>query len=221
MATHTTPPDAPERAPEGAPVPEQEEEAGRRERAFYMLRHSKRWLVALILLLIAVAVAAGSLAVFTSSSANPNNTVSGGILTQDNSKDEAAILTATDMVPGQTETGTVTIENTGNVEGTFTLSDSDLTDTPGSNGGNLSQVLDLKVVDNTTGATVYDGPFNAMNTVSLPGTSEAAWQESEAHDFTFTVTFRQGGQPGSGTTGDNAYQGSRVTITYNWDAVST
>jgi len=43
-------------------------------------------------LLLAVAVAAGSLALFTSSSANPSNVASAGTLSQDNSKKGAAIL---------------------------------------------------------------------------------------------------------------------------------
>jgi hypothetical protein len=223
----TTRTDAPAQAPETEP--KEPEKVSRRERVGYVLRHSKLWLVALILLAIAAAVAAGSLAVFTSSSANPNNEVSSGILAQSNSSADSgtAILTAQNMFPGDTATGTVTIKNTGTVAGTFTLSDSNLVDVPGTNGGNLSSVLLLTVRDNTTGTDVYNGGFNAVPTpptppplVALPGSSGPKWAVNETHNFTFTVRFPDSGQPPSATTGDNAYQGSKVTVTYNWNAIA-
>ena len=143
----------------------------------------------------------------------------------DNSKEGAAIFTAAGMVPGDTANGTVTIRNAGNSTGTFSLSDSDLTDTPGANGGNLSEALDLTIVDvgpdgapgggDDVSPAVYDGPFNAMPTVDL-----GSWAADEEHTYQFTVEFRDTGTPGSATTGDNAFEGSTTKNTYNWDATS-
>lgn len=210
MSSAPTVPPAPAEAPS--------EEPSGRQRLGWLLRHSKLWLVALVLLLIAVAVAGASLAVFTSSSANPDNTFSAGTLSQSNSSEGAAILTAADMVPGDTKPGQVTITNTGDVSGRFSLSASNLTDTPGPNGGRLSEVLTLQIHDNAqpAGTDVYNGDFNAM-----PASIDlGSWPQGQAHTYTFTVRFPEGGQPGSATTGDNAYQGSSTEVTYNWTATS-
>ena len=221
----TTRTDAPPQAPETKP--EGPGKASGRQRLGYLLRRPKLWLTALILLAVAAAVVAGSLGVFTSSSANANNEVSSGVLSQSNSGEaNEAILTALDMLPGETRTGTVTIKNTGTTTGVFTLSDSALVDTPGPHGGQLSTILNLTVKDDTRNVMLYNGKFNAFpsapSSVALPGIGTGAtnWQPDEEHTFTFSVTFPEGGQPSSPTTGDNAYQGSKVTVTYNWDAIS-
>jgi hypothetical protein len=214
-STQTPPPAASPQTPGG-------EQPSRRERVGYLLRHSKLWLVALILLAVAAAVAAGSLAVFTSSSASPNNTASSGILTQSNSKDGAAILTALKMVPDDTRTGTVTIKNTGDVDGNFRLSDQDLTnyDTSGAvttKAPKFSDVLELTIQDDTTSTQIYKGPIASLGSRPIPGTSKAAWQGGESHDFTFTVKFNATGSDAT----DNTYQGTKTTVQYNWDATST
>ena len=181
-----------------------------------LLRNRTRLLLVVGLLLLAVGVAVGSSAVFTSSSVNPDNTFTSGTLSQSNSKEGAAILTASGMVPGQSTDGTVTIENTGDVSGSFTLSASGLTDNPGPNGGKLSDVLELRIVETGVGGqTIYDGPF-----ASMPKQSLGSWSAGEEHTYRFTVTFPNGGKPPSETTGDNAYQGSSTSITYTWDATS-
>jgi spore coat-associated protein N len=186
------------------------------KRLGWLLRHSRMWILALVVLAIAAALAVGSVSLFTSSSANPANTFTAGTLSHTNSKEGAAILTATSMVPGETQTGQVTITNTGDVSGKFRLSSSNLTDTPGPNGGRLSEVLKLKVVDSSrTPRTIYDGRYNA-----LPSTDLGTWAKGEAHTYRFTVTFPNGGVPQSATTGDNAYKGSSTKIQFNWDATS-
>ena len=219
MASTHTPPEAP--PPEPVPGDEQTEPS-RRKRLGYLLRHSKLWLVALILLALAAAVAAGSLAIFTSSSANPDNTASSGILTQSNSKDDAAILTALRMVPGDTRTGTVTITNTGDVDGNFRVSDQDLTNFNSTGAATttpplFSDVLELTIQDETTGTEIYKGPIADLGTRDIPGSSGTAWEPSEAHDFTFTVRFVPTGSDAT----DNTYQGTKTTVQYNWDATST
>lgn len=227
-STPSTPPRG-SGTPSGAPPGEEpspgrsEEEPSGRERVGYLLRHSKLWIGALVLLALAVAVAAGSLAVFTSSSANPGNTASAGILSQDNSKDGAAILTTPKMVPGETSEGTVTIENTGDVAGTFSVSQSNLTnfkaDGAVASGADaqFSEVLNLTIEDDTTGAVVYDGPIDGMPATPIDGTGGAgsAWEAGESHDFTFAVEFES-----TGDAADNTYQGTKTTVDFNWSAVS-
>jgi hypothetical protein len=204
--------------PTADPLPEtgSEEHVSGRKRLGWLLRNTKLWIVALVLLALAAGLAVASVSLFTSSSANPQNTFTAGALSHSNSKEGAAILTATGMVPGETETGRVTIENTGDASGKFRLSKSNLTDTPGPNGGKLSEVLRLKVVD-TTGIprTIYYGAYNAMPSISL-----GTWDQDEQHTYEFRVTFPEGGVPPSATTGDNAYQGSSTKIQFNWDATS-
>ena len=216
MSTPTSPPGATAPPMDTAPDPTAEERPSGRKRLGWLLRNSKLWIVALIVLGLAAAVAVASVSVFTSSSANPNNTFSAGNLSQSNSKNGAAILTAAGMVPGDSEDGRVTIENNGDVDGKFTLSASDLSDTPGPNGGKLSDVLKLKVVD-TFGIprTLYNGKYNAMPAIDL-----GTWSKGEQHTYEFTVTFPDSGVPGSPTTGDNAFKGSSTKIQFNWDATS-
>ena len=217
MASGTT-------APPAAPPPTQPPDEKGPSRFDVLLRDRKRLLIALALLLLAVAVAVGSAAIFTSSSANPTNTFSAGTLKILNDKDNAAILTATGMVPGNSTNGTVTITNTGSASGVFSLSAGSLTDTPGSGQtAKLSSVLTLQIVDlgsdgqagGTGGAadtTIY-GPnasFDNMPTLAL-----GTWQGGEKHTYVFTVKF-----PDTGSA-QNQYQGASTSITYTWNAVST
>jgi hypothetical protein len=132
MSTPTKPP-----ATEGAQS--SPEAVSGRERVGWLVKHSRLWLGALVLLILAFVIAAASGAVFTSSSANPDNTFTSGNLSQSNSRPNVAILRAENMVPGDSETGDVTITNSGDVTGNFRLESSGLEDTPGPNGGALSK----------------------------------------------------------------------------------
>jgi hypothetical protein len=169
--------------------------------------------------LAAVGLAIGSGADFTSASANPSNTFSSGTLTQTNSKDAAAILTASGMKPGDTKTGSVTITNAGSLPGTFTLSKSNLTNPNlGTGGEKLSDQLDVTIKDGAT--TVYSGKLGAMGAITLDGdTATAGTQQfgksgsaTAAHTYDFTVTLPS-------ATGD-AYQGTSTSVEYDWTATS-
>src|SRR5215203_3419956 len=80
-----------------------------------LLVHPKRTLGVLALVLVAVGVAVGPGANFSASGANPSNTCTAGTLTMSNSNDAAAVLTASNWKPGDTQTGTVDIQNTGSL----------------------------------------------------------------------------------------------------------
>lgn len=210
MSTPTKPPAA------GSEAAAKQEEVSGRERLGWLARNTKLWLGALVLLILAVVIAAASGAIFTSSSANPENTFTAGNLSHSNSKPNIAILSAADMVPKDISTGEVTITNTGDVSGNFSLASSGITDQPGPNGGKLSEALNLKIVDTSTSNTeIYNGKFNAMPTKNL-----GTWASGAAHKYEFTVTFPDSGTPSGATTGDNAFKDSATKINFAWTATS-
>ena len=178
----------------------------------------KLLLVSLAAVLAAVGLAVGSGASFTSHSANPANTFSAGNLAQTNSSN-GAVLTASKIKPGDAaSTGTVTITNSGDVPGTFTLTKANVADTAGPNGGLLSGKLSVLIQDVTVAGsptTVYTGTIGSMPSQSL-GTFAAG----AARTYKFSVTFPDGGTPASSTTGDNAYKGSSLSVDYAWDSAS-
>jgi spore coat-associated protein N len=137
-----------------------------------------------------------------------------GTLSQSNSRNGVAILTAAGLTPGDSRAGEVTIANTGDLEGAFMLSKSGLSDAPGGGGGVLSSVLEL-LVEDVTGSptTVYSGKLAAMGSLSL-----GDWGPGTARTYRFTVSFPDGGAPPSETSGDNAYKGSALTVQYDWTA---
>lgn len=174
---------------------------------------------ALFVLSLAAMMAVASGASFTSTSANAGNIVTAGNLTQSNSKAPGAILNVTGLKPGQSDSGTVDITNTGDATGVFTLSKSGVLNSDTSNP--LGAKLDLVVEDlgdpaaPGTPVQKYSGKLGAMGAVPL-----STYASGEAHRYRFTVTFPDGGAPSSPTTGDNVYKGDNVTVTYNWDAIS-
>jgi spore coat-associated protein N len=179
----------------------------------------RKVLLALGGLMIAAAVAVGSGANFNSTSANPSNVFTAGTITHSNSKTSAAILTLTNMVPGNTSTGSVDIKNTGSAAGTFTLTHGTNTDTPPSPG--LSKKLTVVITDNGDPACVtacpaavqvYSGTIFAMPTTTTLGT----FPSLATHRYTFLVTFPDAGLNGA----DNAYQGASTTVDYNWSSAS-
>ncbi len=179
----------------------------------------RKVLVAFAGLLVAAAVAVGSGANFNSTSANPSNVFTAGTISHSNSKAGAAILTAANMVPGGTATGTVDIKNTGSVNGTFTLAHTVAVDTPTSPG--LSKKLTIVVQDLGEPAcvsscpaavTLYTGLLSAMPSTIALGVFPAGY----THRYTFTVTFPDSGLNGA----DNAYQGASTSVEYDWSSTS-
>jgi spore coat-associated protein N len=168
--------------------------------------------------LAATGIAVGSGANFNSASANPSNTFSAGTISQSNSKAGSAVLTASGLKPGGSATGTVDIKNTGSISGAFTLTQSNLTNTPTSPA--LSSKLTLVITDKhdpacTTScpadSTVYSGTIAGMGNISL-GTFAAG----ETHRYQFVVTFPDGGTNGA----DNAYQGAQTAVDYAFTATA-
>jgi spore coat-associated protein N len=135
-----------------------------------------------------------------------------GALSMSNSLGGAAILTAQDMRPGSSATGSVTIANTGTVWGDFSLSSFDVTDVPGRGGGLLSTALVASVRDMTNPLApraVYAGPLGSMPPRTLGSFSPGALRT-----YQFTVALP------TTAAGLNDLQGGSVTVGYKWSAVT-
>jgi hypothetical protein len=187
-------------------------------RVAVLINHPKRTLGALAAALLAVGVAVGTGANFTAQAANPGNMFAAGSLSIANTP-TSAILTASNMVPGTSTNGTVDIENTGTVAGTFSLARTDLTNSDAANP--MAAKLDLVVTDCGTfvGATAptcgdgddveeYNGTLAAMSSSVGLGTYNPAVK----HRYRFVVTL-------NASTSD-AYQGGTSSATFQWNAVS-
>lgn len=179
---------------------------GAAERLRWLVHHLRVWILALVLLLVAVAVGASyTYGVFTSSSANPSNLVTGGSMTQVSTADDEAILAGQDLVPGQSVQGSASITNAGDASGDFTLSGEDLTDVPGPGGGTLSSVLTVRIVESPGDTVVYTGGLADFDSVSL-----GTWKPGEKRSYDVTVTLPDDA--------GNAFQGSETSLTFAWDA---
>ncbi|MEA2281237.1 MAG: hypothetical protein QOK21_1844 [Solirubrobacteraceae bacterium] len=169
---------------------------------------------ALLMLVVAGGLAVGSGASFTSQSASPGNMITAGALTVSNDKKsngtEGAIFHADNMKPGDTVTGTVTVSNTGNVPGLFSLGMA--TPTPTGPGSDLSNRLRLAVDELNPSDAVTGTPLPATLVSSIGTTALGTWAGGTSHTYRFTVTWP------TGLTGDNAYQSSGLSLDFTWSA---
>ena len=175
--------------------------------------HPRRTIGALAVVLAAVGITVGSGANFTAHSANPANTFTAGTLSMSDSA-AGAILSATNLKPGDVNTGTVDIANTGSVPGTFTLSTSNAVDT-----ASLLGELNLKVEDcglysgttapscSTGTSVLYNGKANA-----IPSTALGSYAANAKHRYQFSVTMP--------TTIANTFQGKTASVEFDWDAAA-
>src|SRR3954452_7483244 len=121
------------------------------QRVSALWQASPRKLVsALFILSLAAMMAVASGASFTSTSANAQNVVTAGNLSQSNSKAPDAILTVSKLFPGQSSTGFTDIKNTGDVPGVFTLTESNIVDTPTTNPFSAKLKLTINDLGNPT-----------------------------------------------------------------------
>jgi spore coat-associated protein N len=162
-------------------------------------RRRMRLLAQMGLLLGAAAVTIGAGADFTTRTANPTNTFTSGVLDHSNSADNEAILTAAAMWPGQIVDGEVTIENTGDLVGNFTLDEVDVTS------DFRADTLELVVQDTTNNAEVWAGDLGSLGSVDL-----GAFQPDEVRTYSFTVTFSEDAE-------NDLDEGKSAVVTYQWN----
>jgi hypothetical protein len=172
-----------------------------------------RRLVPILVLLALAALAAVALAqVGSAPGARPTATAATGSFEVTNSGDGQAIFAATNLAPGGSARGTVTIADTGSAAADLLLRRGDVVDSPGLGGGVLSERLRLTVVDVTVpGAprTVYSGPLAAM-----PDQSAGELEPGGARTFEFTATLPDAGEASF----QNAVQGASAAVAYDWIA---
>jgi hypothetical protein len=195
----TRPPEAAER-----------EEPGARKRAGYLLRHAKLWIIALILLAIALVVATASFGLFTTSEASAGNVAATGNL--EISGGDKVIFNETGMVPGDSVAGTVTIENTGDVDGDFRLDAGAPQDTPASPA--LSGALRLRIDElDSIGGSVTRTPYPTGPFASQPDNLDLGeWTPGTKKHYRFTVSL-----PSSA---GNELESARTEVTYTWSATA-
>lgn len=164
---------------------------------------SRKILVPLASLLAAGAVAVGSGATFTSSTSNSISSVASGTLTQTNSKADAAIFSLSNIKPGDTVNGTLTITNTGSLPASFGLTETSSVNGFGS--GDLS----LVITNTTTSTVVYSGEFGGLEDNARQ--SLGVVQPGVANSYRFSVTLADNAP--------NTDQGKTATAGYAWDSV--
>jgi spore coat-associated protein N len=188
-----------------------------------LLHQPKLALGALCTILLAGGAVAGSGANFSASEANPTNTFTAGTLAIDNSREDVAILEATNLRPGgDAQSGTVDIKNSGSLDGAFTLTRSAPVDSD--QGNPMSAKLNVKVVDcgefdGTTAPTcdsgdsvVYEGTLADMGTTGNEIDALGNYAADEQHRYKFDVAL-------DGSAG-NAYQGDSSTVAFEFNAAS-
>jgi hypothetical protein len=121
-----------------------------------------------------------------------------------NDRDGSAILSAGPLVPGQVETGEVTIGNAGDAAGAFTLSASGAS-------GPLADVLDLRVLDATASDTVFAGKLATFTRASL-----GTFAPGASRRFRFELAY-----PSGSAIADNALQGATTSVQFDWDAAAS
>jgi hypothetical protein len=172
-----------------------------------------RRLAPILVLLAVAALATVALAqVEDAPAARATTITASGSFEVTNSDDGQPIFAATDIAPGGSAEGTVTIEDTGSEAAAIVLRRGQIEDTPGTGGGVLSDRLRLNVVDVTApGAPhiVYRGPL-----ASMPEQQAGDLTPGEARTFEFTATLPDGGEPDV----QNAVQGASTTVAYTWIA---
>ncbi|MEA2277685.1 MAG: hypothetical protein QOI62_1847 [Solirubrobacteraceae bacterium] len=181
-------------------------------RLHVLAAHPRRTLATLAVVLTAVGITVGSGASFTASAANAGNVFATGTLSIANTPG-TAVFNAAGMKPGDVNTGTVDIQNTGTLSGDFKLA----TATPTGSTALLNQ-LDLAVADcgawTTTAPTcatttsVYGGKVGALTNAAL-----GAFAGGVKHRYRFTVTLP--------STTDDTFQGKTAQVDFAWSATQS
>jgi hypothetical protein len=136
-----------------------------------------------------------------------------GAVTIANSRDDQALFSATAMRPGEGVSGTVTIGNTGDIAGAFAVRAAGVADTPGPNGGLLSERVVLRLFDVTDAAhpvTVFTGHPANFDAVDL-----GTFVPGQERDYLFAATLPEGGPD------DNDFQGAGLSLGFEWQAGTT
>ncbi|QIK75799.1 TasA family protein [Nocardioides piscis] len=155
--------------------------------------------------LTAGALAVGSGASFTAQTQNPGNSAVAGTLEQTNSLAGSSIFNLSNMKPGDTVNGKVTVTNSGTLAANLKLTESGV-----ANGFGQPAMLSITVTDVTTAAApvvvASKRTFGTVGAIEL-----GKWAAGESRTYVFSVTID--------AAADNTNQGDRADATYTWDSV--
>jgi hypothetical protein len=135
-----------------------------------------------------------------------------GAVTIANSRDSQALFSATAMRPGQGVSGTVTIGNSGDVAGVFDVRAAGVLDTPGPNGGLLSERVVLRLFDVSDAG--HPIPVFTGHPADFDGVDLGRFGPGEERDYLFSAVLPEGG------TNDNDYQGAGLSLGFEWRAAT-
>ena len=162
----------------------------------------------LISLVVSVAVAipslGGTLADFTAVTTNPGNSFQSAVLTMTTDHPASSFVNVSDLIPGDSATRSVTVQNTGSVAFTYDI-------TASNEGGPQSllwsdHVDGLQVNVSDVDGVIYDGPIADLDEVSAGVEVDAG----DTHVLTYVLSL-----PSSA---GNAFQGLTQGIGITYDA---
>ena len=170
---------------------------------------SRKVLLPLATLVAAGAVAIGSGATFSSESTDSAISATAGDLVHTNDQDNAT-LTITNLKPGAVETGTLTITNTGSLDGKLKVLVSGVD-------GVLADALQLKIESSDLTTAAYDNNFEDADVAAGFELGELDADPGLATPDTITVTFtvRMEGDAG------NVYQNTSAGLDLSFTTTQT
>jgi predicted ribosomally synthesized peptide with SipW-like signal peptide len=162
--------------------------------------------------LVASVVAGATYAYFTSAVAATGNTFTAGKIDIATNTSQTSFLSFSNIYPGDNGTGTLTINNSGDLAANLSVSVNS-TDTLGTNKGALSQALLITILNN--GNQLYSGTLASLTTSQSLGAIAAGGSETLTVDWSWPDR----GTPSDNTSGDNTYQGSSVNAAFAFTAM--
>ncbi len=163
----------------------------------------REWLTLCVGLAGMFAAAAQAASVHSVRSIDTRLSAARGAVSLSNSRQEGAILSATNIAPGDAVVGAVSVLNKGTGRGMLTLAATNL-----SNQGEaeLATVLQLRIADLTSGgATVFDGSLGALHPLPLGGIGNG---HRRSYRLTASLPEKAG----------NEYAGASVSMDFVWSA---
>jgi hypothetical protein len=129
------------------------------------------------------------------------------------------VITAADVVPGARHGGNVRIRNRGSRPVKLALVRRRLTDVPGSAGGALSRVVRVKLKRYVKrhGRTRKVKVFQ-KRVFRMPRMRLGRLEPHRSRRFRVSLRMPDGGMPPGPSQGDNAYQGSALSVDLVWQA---
>lgn len=168
--------------------------------------NGRKALIPLATLLAAGAVAVGSGATFTSQSAHTVS-VTAGVLKHTNDQDTKT-LTVGNIKPGDTKTGSLTINNNGTLDSTLALSSASV------QSGFATGALNVKIVEtapDATTKTLYNGDFAGLATAGTFDLGALNVGQTTKVDYTVSMP----------TTATDVNQGKTASAQFNYVSTQT